>query len=148
MGLEPLQYNIDAAPVTGPHLLLVALWALPKFWVTVNPIPIRGADYTHHITMGLVWLKFAVAPLYIGFLSRWERFQRENQYTGTPSTIVCHRWRSWLPEIEWKEKNRHLCRNVGRISFIDFEPCGRSSFCLRPQWKWQSTVSCHSKNRA
>ena len=65
--------------------------ALPKFWVTVNPISIRGANYANHITMGLVWLKFAVAPLYIGFLSRWERFQRENQYTGTPSTIVCHR---------------------------------------------------------
>ena len=81
-------------------------------------------------------------------LSRRERFQKENQYTGTPSTIVCRRWRSWLPEIEWKEKNRHLCRNVGRISFIDFEPCGRSRFSLRPQWKWQSTVSCHSKNRA
>ena len=37
--------------------------ALPKFWVTVNPISIRGANYAHHITMGLVWLKFAVAPL-------------------------------------------------------------------------------------
>ena len=37
--------------------------ALPKFWVTVNPISIRGADYAHHSTMGLVWLKFAVAPL-------------------------------------------------------------------------------------
>ena len=37
-------------------------------------------------------------------LSRRERFQKENQYTGTPSTIVCRRWRSWLPEIEWKEK--------------------------------------------
>ena len=30
---------------------------LPNFWVT------RGADYAHHITMGLVWLEFAVAPL-------------------------------------------------------------------------------------
>jgi hypothetical protein len=38
-------------------------WALPKFWVTVNPISTRGADYAHHSTMGLVWLKFAVAPL-------------------------------------------------------------------------------------
>ena len=37
--------------------------ALPKFWVTVNPISTRGADYAHHSTMGLVWLKFAVAPL-------------------------------------------------------------------------------------
>ena len=37
--------------------------ALPKFWVTVNPSSTRGADYTHHSTMGLVWLKFAVAPL-------------------------------------------------------------------------------------
>ena len=38
-------------------------WALPRFWVTVNPISTRGADYAHHSTMGLVWLKFAVAPL-------------------------------------------------------------------------------------
>ena len=38
--------------------------ALPKFWVTVNPISTRGTDYAHHSTMGLVWLKFAVAPLY------------------------------------------------------------------------------------
>jgi hypothetical protein len=37
--------------------------ALPKFWVTVNPFSTRGADYAHHSTMGLVWLKFAVAPL-------------------------------------------------------------------------------------
>ena len=37
--------------------------ALPKIWVTVNPISTRGADYAHHSTMGLVWLKFAVAPL-------------------------------------------------------------------------------------
>ena len=37
--------------------------ALPKFWVTVNTISTRGADYAHHSTMGLVWLKFAVAPL-------------------------------------------------------------------------------------
>ena len=37
--------------------------ALPKFWVTVNPISTRGADYAHHSTMGLVWLKFAVATL-------------------------------------------------------------------------------------
>ena len=33
--------------------------ALPKFWVTFNPISTRGADYAHHSTMGLVWLKFA-----------------------------------------------------------------------------------------
>jgi hypothetical protein len=38
-------------------------WALPKFWVTVNPISTRGADYAHQSTMGLVWLKFAVAPM-------------------------------------------------------------------------------------
>ena len=37
--------------------------ALPKFWVTVNPISTSGADYAHHSTMGLVWLKFAVAAL-------------------------------------------------------------------------------------
>ena len=37
--------------------------ALPKFWVTVNPISTRGADYAHHSTMGLVWLKFTVTPL-------------------------------------------------------------------------------------
>jgi hypothetical protein len=37
--------------------------ALPKFLITVNPISTRGADYAHHNTMGLVWLKFAVAPL-------------------------------------------------------------------------------------
>jgi hypothetical protein len=35
--------------------------ALPKFWVAVNPISTRGADYAHHSTMGLVWLKFAAA---------------------------------------------------------------------------------------
>ena len=37
--------------------------ALPKFWVTVNPISTKGTDYAHHSTMGLVWLKFAVALL-------------------------------------------------------------------------------------
>ena len=37
--------------------------ALPKFWVTVSPISTRGADYAHHSTMGLVWIKFAVAAL-------------------------------------------------------------------------------------
>ncbi len=37
--------------------------ALPKFWDTVNPISTRGAYYAHHSTMGLVWLKFAVAAL-------------------------------------------------------------------------------------
>ena len=37
--------------------------ALPKFWVTVNPISTKGANYVHHSTMGLVWLKFAVVPL-------------------------------------------------------------------------------------
>ena len=37
--------------------------ALPKFWITVNPISTRGPDYAHHSTMGLVWLKFAVTPL-------------------------------------------------------------------------------------
>ena len=37
--------------------------ALPEFWVTVNPISTMGADYAHHSSMGLVWLKFAVAPL-------------------------------------------------------------------------------------
>ena len=37
---------------------------LPKFWVTVNPISTRGVDYAHHsTTMGLGWLKFALAPL-------------------------------------------------------------------------------------
>ena len=40
------------------------VWALPRFWVTVNPISTRGTDYAHHSTMGLVWLKFVVAPLY------------------------------------------------------------------------------------
>ena len=39
--------------------------ALPKFWVTVNPISTRGANYAHQSTMGLVWLKFAVAPLWL-----------------------------------------------------------------------------------
>ena len=39
--------------------------ALPKFWVAVNPISTRGADYAHHSTMGLVWLKFAAALLYV-----------------------------------------------------------------------------------
>ena len=39
--------------------------ALPKFWVKGNPISTRGADYAHHSTMGLVWLKFAVAPLFM-----------------------------------------------------------------------------------
>ena len=28
--------------------------ALPKFWVTVNPISTKGANYVHHSTMGLV----------------------------------------------------------------------------------------------
>ena len=37
--------------------------ALPKLWVTVNPISTRGADYAHHSTMDLLWLKFVVAPL-------------------------------------------------------------------------------------
>ena len=37
--------------------------ALPTFWVTVNPISTMGANYAHHSTMGLVWLKFTVAPL-------------------------------------------------------------------------------------
>ena len=32
--------------------------ALPKFLVTVNPIPTRGADYAHHSTMGLISNKF------------------------------------------------------------------------------------------
>ena len=35
--------------------------ALPKVWVTVNPISTKGADYAHHSTIGLVWLKFTVA---------------------------------------------------------------------------------------
>ena len=35
---------------------------LPNFWVTFNN---QGADYIHHSNMGLVWLKFAVAPLYL-----------------------------------------------------------------------------------
>ena len=43
--------------------------ALPKFWVTVNPISTRGADYAHHSTMGLVWLKFAVVPLIHTYVS-------------------------------------------------------------------------------
>jgi hypothetical protein len=42
--------------------------ALPKFWATVNPISTREADYAHHSTMGLVWLKFAVAPLLDGYI--------------------------------------------------------------------------------
>ena len=37
--------------------------ALPKFWVAVNPISTRRADNAHHSSIGLVWLKFAVAPL-------------------------------------------------------------------------------------
>ena len=37
--------------------------ALPKYWVTVNPISTRGADFAHHSTIGLVWLKFAVVLL-------------------------------------------------------------------------------------
>ena len=41
----------------------MAIKALPKFCVIVNPISTRGADYAHHSTMGLVWLKFAVVPL-------------------------------------------------------------------------------------
>ena len=39
------------------------IW-LPKVLVTVSPIStMGGADYAHHNTMGLVWLKFNVAPL-------------------------------------------------------------------------------------
>ena len=40
-------------------------WALVhlEFGVSVNPISTRGADYAHHSTMCLVWLKFVVAPL-------------------------------------------------------------------------------------
>ena len=44
-------------------LCTTATKALPKFWVTVNPISTKGANYVHHSTMGLVWLKFAVVPL-------------------------------------------------------------------------------------
>ena len=29
----------------------------------VHPIQTKGADYAHHNTMGLVWLKFKLAPL-------------------------------------------------------------------------------------
>ena len=36
--------------------------ALPKFWVTVNPISTWGADYAKHSTMGLVWLKLPWRP--------------------------------------------------------------------------------------
>ena len=43
--------------------------ALTKYWVTVNPISTRGADYAHHSTMGLVWLKFAVVPLIHSYVS-------------------------------------------------------------------------------
>ena len=43
---------------------------LPKFWVTVNPISTRGADYAHHSTKCLVWLKFAVALLHLVKLSQ------------------------------------------------------------------------------
>ena len=28
-----------------------------------HPIQTKGADYAHHNTMGLVWLKFKLAPL-------------------------------------------------------------------------------------
>ena len=54
--------------------------ALPKFWVTVNPISTRGADYAHHSTTGLVWLKYAVALLIRGTLfshsSRFEKYRK------------------------------------------------------------------------
>ena len=38
--------------------------ALPRFWDQLTLSQPGGADYTHHSTMGLVWLKFAVAALH------------------------------------------------------------------------------------
>ena len=38
--------------------------ALPKVLVTVSPIATEGGgNYAHHNNMGLVWLKFKLAPL-------------------------------------------------------------------------------------
>ena len=56
-------------PMPTPNISATAIkaskgQALPKYWVTVNLISTRGADYAHHSAMDLVWLKFAVAPLH------------------------------------------------------------------------------------
>ena len=53
--------------------------ALPKFWVIVNPISTRGADYAHHSTIGLVWLKFAVAALFWILIAK--------KYLATPQKL-------------------------------------------------------------
>ena len=54
--------------------------ALPKFWVTVNPISTKGADYAHHSTMDLVWLKFAVAPQVFCLISSIKDFRILSNY--------------------------------------------------------------------
>ncbi len=55
-----LYTDIDRGAIAGKATKALAL---PRFWVTVNPFSTRGADYAHVSTMGLAWLKFAVAPL-------------------------------------------------------------------------------------
>ena len=59
LDLTPMPYLSRGATATKASKAR----ALAKFRVTVNPISTRGADYAHYSTMGLVWLKFAVAPL-------------------------------------------------------------------------------------
>ena len=65
MSILVTQEKDDVHAQVGKHRLSKAskVRALPKFWVTVNPTSTRGADYAHHSTMGLVWIKFVVAAL-------------------------------------------------------------------------------------
>ena len=60
----------------------------PVFGKSVTSISNKGADYAHHSTMGLVWLKFAVVPLHIRHIPtlesginvgvRFQCFHRQN----------------------------------------------------------------------
>ena len=46
-----------------PVTLLLVPRIQNAIYTLFHPIQTKGADYAHHNTMGLVWLKFKLAPL-------------------------------------------------------------------------------------
>ena len=111
--------------------------ALPKFWVTVNPISTRGADYAHHSTMGLVWLHFAVAPLITWYATTTVGINPILSDLNTPGTSKLG-WRYFVAyKIDWNKLQIRKSSQKGTGTKIaeklnNFESFGRKRNQISP----------------
>ena len=62
--------------------------ALPIFGLQLTLSQPGGADYAHYSTMGLVWLKFAVAPLFTWSKQREAHLVLERPIKQTKTNLI------------------------------------------------------------